>query len=155
MRFMLPMMPLRRLAVDRGLVERRGLIDAFEVEADDLLRLAVFLKVKSLAVRPRTTSPVFLSRTTTLVSTRSLLTLRVKAVLRSGAAGAWSCAPSAARRQQRRSRARAVRLRRCPMTFMELNLSLEPVAGDESELTHGGGGGDLAVGCRAQGRVYA
>ena len=34
--------------------------------------------VKSFWLSPRTTSPVFLSRTTTLVRTRSLLTLRVK-----------------------------------------------------------------------------
>src|SRR5271165_3720354 len=34
--------------------------------------------VKSFWLSPRTTSPVFLSRTTTLVRTRSLLTFRVK-----------------------------------------------------------------------------
>ena len=33
-----------RLAVDGGLVERRSLIDALEVEAGDLLRLAIFLE---------------------------------------------------------------------------------------------------------------
>ncbi len=35
-----------RLAVDRGLIERRGLIDALKVEADDLLRLAIFLDLE-------------------------------------------------------------------------------------------------------------
>ena len=35
-----------RLAVYGGLVERRGLIDTLEIEADDLLRLAVLLDLK-------------------------------------------------------------------------------------------------------------
>ena len=39
-------MVLRSLAVHRGLVERRGLIDALEVEADNLLRLAILLDLE-------------------------------------------------------------------------------------------------------------
>ena len=39
-------MVLRSLAVHRGLIERRGLIDALEVEADDLLRLAILLDLE-------------------------------------------------------------------------------------------------------------
>ncbi len=37
---------IARFAVHRGLVERGGLVDAFKVEADDLLRLAIFLDLE-------------------------------------------------------------------------------------------------------------
>src|SRR5450432_606345 len=45
--------------------------------------------VKSPAVRPRTTAPVFLSRTTTLVSTRSVLTLRTKSPASGRGGASW------------------------------------------------------------------
>ena len=45
-------MVLPRLAVHRGLVERRGLIDALEVEADDLLRLAILLDLEVVGSEP-------------------------------------------------------------------------------------------------------
>jgi hypothetical protein len=68
----------RGQSADRGLVQRRGLVHALKVEGVNALLLAVLEMLKSLCFRPCTTSPVFASRATTLVSTSSPFILQHK-----------------------------------------------------------------------------
>src|SRR6185312_8583504 len=91
--------------------------------------------VKSLAVSPWTTAPVFLSRTTTLVSTRSLFTFSVN----SDCEVEGCCCARTPTGASTNARARA-RLK----VFI-----LEPVPRGEVELAHGCGGGHFTVGCGA------
>ena len=77
MRFMLPMMVLPALPFTVASLSGAAWSTLWKSKLMIFCGLPFSWTWKSLAVRPRTTSPVFLSRTTTLVSTRSLSTLRV------------------------------------------------------------------------------
>src|SRR5271154_5452064 len=118
--------------------------------------------VKSLAVSPRTTSPVFLSRTTTFVSTMSLLIFSENDDRLGGCcwsvdccgADCWAgdcCAESAGTAAIAMAAARVRVWRRLVM----FKSPLKADASEEGELPHVGGRGHLPVGCGAEWRVDA